>query len=350
MNAVTPAQIVNQAARIPAASQATNIEAARAIAEVQAMFMVAKNNPRDEGVAMNRALQACSEMSVASRAFFSFPRGGEAVTGESIVLATELARCWGNIDYGIMELARDDVAGHTEMLAFARDLETNTRSSQTFIVPHSRDTRGGRKPLTDMRDIYENNANNGARRLRECIFRVLPSYVKNAAADKCRDVLERGQGDKPLPQRIAEAIAAFSGLGINEQRLIAKHGATSGWTGVEIANLEIAFRSIKRGETTADEVFPKAAENISDEVRKSVDAKKKAAQPDAEPAQSQSSIPAWIGEETRLIDAIHFANDRAALDAVEKDFLALKPTFPADAAAKMQQAIDDKFTEIMAGD
>lgn len=349
MNTVTPSQIVNQAARLPATSQATNIEAARAIAEVQAMFMVAKGNPRDEGIAMKRAMQACGEWSVASRAFFSFPRGGEAVTGESIVLATELARCWGNVDYGIMELARDDVAGHTEMLAFARDLETNTRSSQTFIVPHSRDTRSGRKALTDMRDIYENNANNGARRLRECIFRVLPSYVKNAAADRCREVLERGQGDKPLPQRIADAIQAFSTIGVNEQRLIAKHGPTGGWTGVEIANLEIAFRSIKRGETTADEAFPKVSENITDEVRRSV-ASKKPAKAEAEPVQAESSIPAWLGEETRLIDALHLAMDRPGLEAVEKDFLKIKGTFPEDAAAKMQKAIDEKFNDIALGD
>ncbi|MFY7837860.1 MAG: hypothetical protein ACOVQ0_16420 [Novosphingobium sp.] len=341
MNAVTPSQIVQQAARVPAGSQATNIEAARAIAEVQAMFMVAKNNPRDEGVAMKRALQACAEWSVASRAFFSFPRGKESVTGESIVLATELARCWGNVDYGIMELARDDNAGHTEMLAFARDLETNTRSSQTFIVPHSRDTRNGRKALTDMRDIYENNANNGARRLRECIFRVLPSYVKNAAADRCREVLERGQGDKPLPKRIAEAIEYFSSIGINEQRLIAKHGPTSGWTGVELANLEIAYTSIKRGETTADEAFPKAEENVSDEVRKVVESR----QAKAEPEPTQSAIPEWIGEETRLQDAIYLAGDRAGLDAVEKDFLSIKAKFPDDAAKRLQDEIDAKFRE-----
>lgn len=346
MNAVTPNQIANQAARIPAASQATNIEAARAIAEVQAMFMVAKANPRDEGLAMKRAMQACGEWSVASRAFFSFPRGGEAVTGESIVLATELARCWGNVDYGIMELARDDVAGHTEMLAFARDLETNTRSSQTFIVPHSRDTRSGRKALTDMRDIYENNANNGARRLRECIFRVLPSYVKNAAADRCREVLERGQGDKPLPQRIAEAIQAFSAIGVNEQRLIAKHGPTDGWTGVEIANLEIAFRSIKRGETTADEAFPKVAENITDEVRKTVAAKTKAKESEAEPVQAESAIPAWLGEEKILHDALYLAADRLTVEQIERDFLAKRALFPADAADKLQKAIDAKIIEL----
>ncbi|WP_333837962.1 hypothetical protein [Novosphingobium sp.] len=357
MNAVTPQQIHQQAGRVPVGSQATNIEQARAIAEVQAMFLVAKQAPRDEGQAMQRAMAACAEFSVASRAFFSFPRGNESVTGESIVLATELARCWGNIDYGIMELARDDGAGHTEMLAFARDLETNTRSSQTFIVPHARDTRSGKRALTDMRDIYENNANNGARRLRECIFRVLPSYVKNAAADRCREVLERGQGDVPLPQRIAHAIEAFAGIGINLDRLIAKHGATSKWTGVEIANLEIAFRSIKRGENSADEAFPpvETTSAVTDEVRKSVarskgakanDAKPDAAPANAAPQPAQQDL-GWMDHSTRLSDAIFLAGDEAALKAVEDEFLSLASTFPEKERAAMQAEIDKAFKALV---
>lgn len=256
---VTPQQIHNQAARVPAGSQATHIEQARAIAEVQAMFLMAKQAPRNEGQAIAKAMEACGQWELATRAFYSFPRGGENVNGPSIGLATELARCWGNIDYGIMELSRDDVAGHTEMLAFARDLETNTRSHQTFIVPHARDTRSGRKALTDMRDIYENNANNGARRLRECIFRVLPVHLRAAAEDRCRDVLEKGKGDKPIAARIADAIKAFSDIGVTLDRLEAKQGKSERWTGVELANLEVSYRSIKRGETTADEAFPRVA-------------------------------------------------------------------------------------------
>ena len=362
MTGVTPQQIANQANRVPAASQATNIEQARAIAEVHAMFMVAKQNPREEAVAMNRALQACGEWSVASRAFFAFPRGGETVAGESIVLATELARCWGNIDYGIMELARDDANGHTEMLAFARDLETNTQSRQTFIVPHSRDTRSGRKPLVDMRDIYENNANNGARRLRECIFRVLPAYVKNSAADRCREVLERGQGDVPLPKRIADAIEHFGKIGVSVDRLIAKHGPTERWTGVELANLEVVFRSIKRNETSADEAFPKQGENINDEVRKAVADKRtpksKGARTETEQALddevphtgAETALPAWIAHETRISDLIRLAADRVTLEDAEKQFLSVAGQFPADERAKMQAAIDEAFTALMEGD
>lgn len=56
------------------------------------------------------------------------------------------------------------------------------------------------------------------------------------------------------------------------------------------------------------------------------------------------------GRRTRLIDALHLAADRPGLEAVEKDFLKIKGTFPEDAAAKMQKAIDEKFNEIALGD
>lgn len=273
---VTADQIRQQANRVSGASQATNIEQSRAVEEVRAMVLVAKHAPRDEARAMAQAMQSCGQKAVADRAFFSFSRGGGNVNGESIHLATELARCWGNIDYGIMELARDDNAGHTEMLAFAWDLETNTKSRQTFIVPHVRDTKNGKKPLTDIRDIYENNANNGARRLRECIFRVLPPYLKVAASQKCREVLERGQGDQPLPARIAEAIEHYTKIGVSLDRLEAKHGPNSKWTPVEIANLQITYQSIRQGETTAEEAFPKrGTDDVTSDLKKIAESQKK---------------------------------------------------------------------------
>lgn len=71
---------------------------------------------------------------------------------------------------------------------------------------------------------------------------------------------------------------------------------------------------------------------------------------EAEPVQAESAIPAWLAEETRLIDALHLAMDRPGLEEVEKDFLKIKATFPEDAAAKMQKAIDEKFNEIALSD
>src|SRR5580698_3785894 len=163
--------------------QATAVEQSRAIAEVQAAIVVAQQCPRDITRAERAMRQSCAQKGLAERAFYRYPRAGETITGPSVQLARELARCFGNVQYGVAELRRDDGFGQSEMLAFAWDLETNTRSSTTFIVAHVRDTKEGAKPLTDMRDIYETNANNGARRLREMIFAILAGwYTADAVA------------------------------------------------------------------------------------------------------------------------------------------------------------------------
>ena len=240
-----------------AKSEATKVEQSRAIAEVQAAVVVAQSHPRDKVRALNEALESCRTRAVAENAFFKFPRGGQSVSGETIHLARELARCWGNIDYKIAELSRDDENGSSEMLALAWDLETNARSSLTFIVPHLRDKRGGPERLTDVRDIYENNANMGARRLRECIFAVLPKYLVQAAADECRMTLETGNSEVPLPKRVADAMTAFAKIGIDKSRIEAKFGPTSKYTAVDLANLQISYKSIVRNEISAEDEFPR---------------------------------------------------------------------------------------------
>lgn len=236
--------------------QGTAVEQSRAVAEVQAAIVVAQQCPRDINSAIAEMRQSCQQMFLAERAFFRYSRGSGTITGASVHLARELARCWGNIQYGLVEMRRDDEFGQSEMQAFAWDVEKNSRNSSTFIVPHKRDQKGGPKQLTDMRDIYENNANNGARRVREAIFAILPPWFVEEAKQICTRTLADG-GGKPLPQRIADAIRAFEGIGVIQDRIETKLGRPSGkWTEHDVAQLLVAFQSINRGEVTADEEFP----------------------------------------------------------------------------------------------
>lgn len=245
--------------RAAIASQATVVEQSRAVAEVQAAVLVAQQRPRNRAAAIAEMRDATAQMSVASRAYYRYRRGGENVTGVSIHLARELARCWGNIDYCIKELRRDDVKGESEMLAHAWDMQTNARASTTFIVPHVRDTRDGAKRLTETRDVYENNANAGSRRLREQILAVLPSWFVEEAKANCDATLENG-GGKPLQQRIADAIASFSDAGVSVGQLESKLGrSSSDWTGHDVGQLGVIFQSIKRGEASVDDEFPPSA-------------------------------------------------------------------------------------------
>lgn len=241
----------------PVRSEATGIEHSRAVAEVQAMVVVAQSRRRDVSRALEDMKQSCGRMALAERAFFSFRRGGSAVNGPSIQLARELARCWGNVNTGVRELDRDDARGRSEMLAFGWDLETNLRADVTFIVPHMRDKTGGPVALTDMRDIYENNANNAARRLREMIFACLPVWFREEGIALCRATLEKGESDEPLPLRRSKMLATYAAIGISRERVEARFGGNvDNMTVVDLATYGILFRSIKNGEADKDEEFP----------------------------------------------------------------------------------------------
>lgn len=236
--------------------QATAIEQSRAVAEVHAAIVVAQQCPRSIQAALAAMRESCRQTRLAERAFYRYSRGGSTVSGASVHLARELARCFGNIQYGIAELRRDDAEGYSEMQAYAWDVQTNTRSAQIFIVPHKRDKKGGPVALTDLRDIYENAANQGARRLRAAIFSILPPWFVEEAEDLCMRTLAEG-GGKPLAQRVAVAIKAFEALGVTadqlEQRLDRK---SDRWTEHDVAQLTVTYRSLQRGEVTKDEEFP----------------------------------------------------------------------------------------------
>lgn len=279
--ALAPTKVFEDTGR----SQSTQIEQARAIAEVQAQVLVAQKCPRD----MNRALvemrKVCTIEGMADRAFWAFKRGGENLTGSSIHLARELARIWGNIGYGIKELARNDIKGESEMLAFAWDLQTNVRPETGFIVPHIRDTKHGPKPITATRDIYENNANMGARRVRECIFAAIPRWFTDEAEDLCRQTLERG-GGVPFEKRLADMLAAFKVLGVTREMIEKRTGSGAvNLTSAQLADLKIVYRSLKNNEISRDEAFP---ETPAADIDKALTAKTETRVP---AAKSETEVP-----------------------------------------------------------
>lgn len=198
------------------------IEASRAIAEAQGKLVIAKRFPRDEVAAYAKAMQACQRPTMAAKAFYSFPRGGQTVEGPTIRFAEELARCWGNIDYGIKELSQDD--GKSEMQAYAWDLETNAQSVQNFTNPHQREKTDRKtrttvmENLTSQRDIYENNANMATRRLRSRILAILPSWFVEDAVAECKKTLA-GKNDMPLIDRVKNMVVQFAKLGVSQSQI-----------------------------------------------------------------------------------------------------------------------------------
>lgn len=237
-------------------TQNTAIEQARAVAEVQAAIVVAQQCPRDRDLALADMRESCSRLSLAARAFYSVPNRGQ---GPSVHLARELARIWGNLDFGVKELRRDDDAHESEVIAYAWDQERNTRSVRSFIVPHVRMKGRQRQSLTDLGDIYLNNQNQGAKAVRECIFSILPGWFIDEAKTLCQATLEQGDG-KPLEERVDEMTRAFQQThGVTTDQLEAKIGKPRGqWNTNDLARMGVVFSSLSSHETTRDEEFPPA--------------------------------------------------------------------------------------------
>ena len=214
---VTP---VNEFKQVETPIEGTSLmasEAMKGVAEVQAAVMMAKRFPRDRFTAVNNILTDCARTGLAEGAVYAYPRGAQHVSGPSIRLAEAMARCWGNLDCGVRELSRDDDKSVCE--AFAWDLETNTRFTRIFEVPHIRYSKEhGNRKMTDPRDIYEIIANNGARRLRACILEVIPGDVTENAVLKCKETLTK-KGGKPLVDRIQAMIVSFAKFGISQEHI-----------------------------------------------------------------------------------------------------------------------------------
>lgn len=260
---IQPYRTSARAGAAPALSQSTAVEQQRAIAEVQAAVVVAQSCPRDMAEAEAEMEYVCGRLDMAEQAFYQVTNRG---TGPSVHLARELARIWGNIDYGVKELHRDDERGVSEVLAFAWDVQKNSRSSRTFINPHARMARGSRVELTDLQDIYLSNQNIGARAVRETIFTIIPRWFTEKAQDICRRTLEHGEGE-PLKDRISKMVDWFGGMGISVAQLQARVDRPRGqWTAGDVAQFKIAGKSIMAGEAQKDELFPPVASSTADEI------------------------------------------------------------------------------------
>lgn len=275
-----PFQRSNHPSHINAGTVA--IEEQRAIAEAQGKLIVAKRFPRDEFAAFEKVMNSCKRRSLAEASTYAFPRAGQTVSGPSIRLAEELARAWGNIDYGIRELSQKH--GESEMEAYCWDLETNVFSSQKFTVKHERHTRNGVSALVDPRDIYELTANQAARRLRARILAVLPPDLVEKALEECGKTLA-GTNDEPIGERVKKMLAAFARMGVTSKHIEGRlRKPLTEILPDEIAELVQIHNSLRDNMSRAsdwfnvggDEATPSAS--VNEKIRQVKEAKKQPAQ------------------------------------------------------------------------
>lgn len=222
--------------------------------EVKAAIFMAKQFPRDQQASFNRIMQACQRKKLAEEAEYEFPRGGTKVNGPSIRLAEVLAQNWGNIDYGLIELEQRH--GESQVMAYAWDMETNTRRQMTFTVRHERKAKGSINRLEDPRDIYEMVANQGARRMRACILGVIPGDIVDAALERCRQTLKEGHTE-PLVDRIRKALLQFQEkYGVTKEMIEKYLGCSSeSFTENDYIRLGNVWKALRDGMAKREDYF-----------------------------------------------------------------------------------------------
>lgn len=216
----------------------------RAIQEVQASLIIAKKFPRDTATAVDNIIKECMRPTLAESAEYAFPRGNQTVTGPSIRLAESIARCWGNMDYGMRELEQSD--GESQVEAYAWDMETNTRARRVFTVKHVRHTKNGQYTLKDPRDIYELAANQGARRMRACILELIPGDVIDTALKQVGITLQSTA--EVTPESIEKMVKAFEPYGVTEEHISKRFGKKlSALLPAELVNLKQIYAGLRDG-------------------------------------------------------------------------------------------------------
>jgi hypothetical protein len=244
---------------------AVAIESERAIAEARGQMQLAKMFPRDLHAANAELMDACKLPSLAQVAFYSVPRGSKSVSGPSIRIAEEIARVWGNIEYGHRELSRGD--GKSEIEVFAWDKQTNARTSRQMTVMHVVDTRDGPKKMRDQKEIDDKIANVASKQLRGRILALLPKWLVEAALEECRKTLA-GDNTLPLSERVRRMTTAFAQFGVTNAQLEKYVGhKLEEVNSDELIELVGVFNAMKEGAKAAD-YFTPTANDTAEELTK----------------------------------------------------------------------------------
>lgn len=241
----------------------------RAIAEVQAAMIIARQSPRNQIAVMDKIINACTRPSLADAAVYQYSRGGSDISGPSIRLAEAIAQQWGNIQFGFNELSRGldhDGVTYSEIGAYAWDLESNTRRPLQFRVRHWRDTKKGGYALKDERDIYEMIANQAQRRVRACILAVIPGDVTEAAVKQCEITL-KATADTST-DGIKKLLDAFDVFGVTkdqiEKRIQRKIVSIQP---AQVVNLKKVYASLRDGMSSPDEWFEMVETKTTDDLK-----------------------------------------------------------------------------------
>lgn len=253
------------ASRAPV-SHDNEISAAAAVAreesEIAGAMRHARERPRSEARSFRRLLESCQRYGFADEASYTYPRGGKKISGPSVKLAREIARCWGNMRHGLRYVFEDEE--RVLIKGYAHDLEGNNyvEFEDGFKKLVQRRVGEGKDARTewvkpDERDERELVNRRGAICIRNAILALIPSDIVEDALARCRDTL-RDPKNQPMDRRAAmrAAVKAFDQVSVTPDMLEHYLGHDlEVLSDEELAELRGIFASIRDGHTSRGEHF-----------------------------------------------------------------------------------------------
>ena len=230
-----------------------NAIVAAVVAKVQAMCVMAYQNPRNMLNVENKINAMCESVYLAQLAEYEYSRGGTKITGPTVKLVSAICQAYGNITSGWQEVSRGK--DKSKVIAWAWDIENNFKYDLEFEVPLYRETKNGRTLLTSDRDIYEHIANFAARRRRACMEQVIPRYLVDMAVEKCHETLKTKVDVKTEIKKCVNYLKSYHDVDLEviEEKLGMKYDA---FGGVQYTTIRKWVASLKDGICKKEDIFP----------------------------------------------------------------------------------------------
>ena len=247
-------------------------EQARAIAEVQAQVILAKQFPRQMDTVHKAVVSLCNIPALAEKACYAYPRGKNEdgtpniVEGPSIRLVEAIAQAMGNMLNGFKIAEENTREGYSRVVTYSWDMETGMRWESEFKVALKRKALGKYYVLTDPRDMYELTANQASRRLRACILRNIPVWLQEEAVATAKKTLAKDSGN--VATRMQRAVKLFKSFGVTEEMLSEYIGApVADFTPEHVTGLINVYNTLKDNAAKVSDFFnvPYSAEQETTE-------------------------------------------------------------------------------------
>lgn len=230
------------------------MDGAAAVAEVLGAMTLSKKFPRNMEKVKKDLFSLCQNKDFAESSFWQVPRKGKMLEGASIRLAEAAALAMTNIHYGITTALGED-QNSTTFTVYALDLESNTKVSRTFTRKHERNVKGKIYPIFDPNAVYELIASDSSKRLRVCLFGVIPGYLIDAALEKCKETLRLEKNKDETVQKIVQAFQEHDVSRTDLEKYLDKQ--LSEINSNDLMLLRGALNGIKQGITTKEDIFKK---------------------------------------------------------------------------------------------